>query len=228
MSAVGRVIRGLQSTYLLRIQARGRRQLLKGADGLRDGLLQLGELVLAGLEVNRGRGDDLVRIHKGDLRREATTHEQDTGAGEVGHVRGDEEARQRERAAGHAREEDVGRVERDHLREDLLHEVVDSLHVGDAVGSVEAGWAAGRHPPEELLGGGEDHDAHQALLHGLVREVEEGLSAVAMEQNIQATGPSGAGLLGGACDAGRRCELVGGSGDLEAKAEAAERCDTTR
>lgn len=44
-----------------------------------------------------------------------------------------------------------------------------------------------------------------------------------MEQNIEPVGASGSGLLGGALDAGRRCKLVGGSRDLEAKVETAVR-----
>lgn len=151
MAAVGGVVDGLQGADLLGIEAGPRGELLVGGDGLGDGALQAGELLLGALEVDLGRGGDGGGVVEVDLGREAAAHEEHARACEVGHVCGDEEAREREGAAGHARHEDVGGVERHHLREDLLHQVVDCLGVGDAVHTRQALGLALGLAPEELL-----------------------------------------------------------------------------
>jgi len=54
-------------------------------------------------------------------------------------------------------------------------------------------------------------------LHGLVGEVEEGLAAVAVEEDVQAESAIlGVGWLGGVGDVCEGCELVGWGGDFEA------------
>jgi len=63
-------------------------------------------------------------------------------------MRGYEEARQGQRAARYAGEEDVGGVEGGNLWEDLLDQVVDSLGVGDAVVTLEAGRPASALAPK--------------------------------------------------------------------------------
>lgn len=44
---------------------------------------------------------------------------------------------------------DIGRVESNHLWENLLHQVVQSLHMGDAIGSIKACGPATRHSPKK-------------------------------------------------------------------------------
>lgn len=151
VAAVGGVVDGLQGTDLLGVEAGPRGELLVGGDGLWDGGLQAGELLLGALEVDLGRGGDGGGVVEVDLGREGAAHEEHTSTGEVGHVRRDEEAREREGAAGHARHEDVGGVERDHLWKNLLHQVVDCLGVGDAVHTRQALGLALGLAPKELL-----------------------------------------------------------------------------
>jgi hypothetical protein len=63
-----------------------------------------------------------------------------------------------------------------------------------------------------------EHDhAHQVALNGLVGEVEEGLPAVTVEQDVQAHRTLGAGLLRGTGDARVGSELVRGPRDLESQ-----------
>jgi len=71
----------------------------------------------------------------------------------------DEEAAQREGAAGHAREEDLRGVERDQGGEDVDDQVADGEGVGFPVGAGEAGGGSGPLAPEEVLRGREDHHA---------------------------------------------------------------------
>lgn len=151
VAAVGGVVDGLQGTDLLGVKAGPRGELFVGGDGLRDGGLQAGELLLGALEVDLGRGGDGGRVVEVDLRREGAAHEEHACAGKVRHMRGNEEAREREGAAGHACHEDVGRVEGHHLRENLLHQIVHCLGVGGAVGTRQALGLALGLAPEELF-----------------------------------------------------------------------------
>ncbi|KAF7519948.1 hypothetical protein G7054_g12925 [Neopestalotiopsis clavispora] len=100
---------------------------------------------------------------------------------------------------------------------DRLHQVVDGLGVGDAVGAVESRAAA----PEQVRVRGEHGDAGEVGLHGLVGEIEKGLASVAVQKHVEAQGArGGVGVLGCAVDARVRGELVRGTGDLKADGQA--------
>lgn len=91
-------------------------------------------------------------------------------------MRGHEEPREEQSAAGDAREEDVGGVEGYDAREDVADEGGEELGVGGAVGTGEARGRAGALAPEEVFGGREDDDADEGGGGGgggLVGEVGE-------------------------------------------------------
>lgn len=229
MSTDGRIIGRLQLADLLGIQAGRGGQARVGRDGLGDRGLQDGQLLLCALEVDRGRGDDLARVDEIDLRRETAAHEEHARAGKVGHVGGDEEAREGEGTARDAGEEDVGRVEGHHLWEDLLYQVVDGLGMGDTVGTAETLRLAGGLTPEKLFCYAcegwvyrqfqgkkkkgdqgkkngrtrrrQNYNTHKSLLDGLVGEIEEGLASITVEEDIYAHGSLSTGLLSTTSDA---------------------------
>jgi hypothetical protein len=52
--------------------------------------------------------------------------------------------------------------------------------MGDAICSLQTGSTA----PEEIWIRCKNGHAHESILHGLIRKVEKGLSAISMEQDI--------------------------------------------
>ena len=202
LTPVRGVIHRLQLPNLPRAQPDASRDILKRDNGLGNGPLQTDQLVLGALEVNLGIGRERFRVHDVNLGREGSTHEQHARPSEFCQVRGHEEATEREGAAGHAREEDVGRVEGHHLREHIADEIAHGEGVGGAVVAGEARGGAGPLAPEEVLGGGEDDYAEEVALHGLVGEVEEGLAAVSVQEDVEAGLAGGVWALARAGDVG--------------------------
>ena len=149
--AVGGIIHRLKDVELVRADASLGRQLLIRDDGVGDGRLQQGQLVLRALEMNLGGADDVVCVDKVHLWFESAAHEEHARAGEIGQVCGHEEAAQSERATRHTGEEHIRGVEGDNLRQYRLNEVVDGLRVLNAVWAREALGLALALSPEKLL-----------------------------------------------------------------------------
>ena len=121
----------------------------------------------------------VLEVHLGG---HSTAVQLNRGVRKVLHLRWDEEAGHEEGAAADAGELDVVGVEGDELGHHDLDEVVDGLGVGYAVGALEAGATA----PEEVWVGGKECNAHGVGLDILVGEVEEGLAAIAVEEDVHA------------------------------------------
>jgi hypothetical protein len=76
--------------------------------------------------------------------------------------------------------------------------------VCDAVGAIESAAAA----PEAVLVWCENDDAHEPALNGLVGEVDEGLSAIAVKEYVKSV-LAGCGVVG----CGGRCGCCGATRD---------------
>lgn len=147
---------------------------------LRNAALQELQLALRALEMDSGVRNNLSRILEIHLRRHAATVQLDGAIREVLHLSWDEEAAHEQAASRDTGEDDGRVVERYKLRHRVLDEVVDCLGMGNTVGALETLASA----PEEVWVGSEEGDAHGVGLDGLVGEVEEGLAAIAMEQDV--------------------------------------------
>lgn len=96
----------------------------------------------------------------------------------------------------------------------------------DAVDTVKTATAT----PEEVWIGGQDDDTRQALLNRLVREVEEGLATVSVQENVEAESTLSSGGLSASTNARGGGELVNRAADFKAewettaKGECVSRC----